>query len=90
MATVPDNKTAIAAGGNGGRSVPTAAANEEMEKAKDIARRYRCQFIDLRDFQLHHDLFKNIPVHLMFRYNFVPLEETEDGRWPLPSPTPAS
>jgi type IV pilus assembly protein PilB len=79
MATVPDNKTAVIAGGNGGRTAP-ATANEELEKAKDIARRYRCQFIDLRDFQLHHDLFKNIPVHLMFRYNFVPLEETEDGR----------
>ena len=32
------------------------------------------------DFQLHHDLFKKIPVDLMFRYNFVPLEETADGR----------
>jgi type IV pilus assembly protein PilB len=83
MATVPDNKQAVIAGGNGGRivsPVATNAAGDELEKAKDIARRYRCQFIDLRDFQLHHDLFKNIPVHLMFRYNFVPLEETEDGR----------
>jgi type II secretory ATPase GspE/PulE/Tfp pilus assembly ATPase PilB-like protein len=77
MATVPDNKTAIIAGGNGGRS---ASANEELEKAKDVARRYRCQFIDLHDFQLHHDLFKKISPHLMFRYLFVPLEETEDGR----------
>ena len=32
------------------------------------------------DFQLHHDLFKKIPVDLMFRYNFVPLDETADGR----------
>jgi type IV pilus assembly protein PilB len=80
MATVPENKAAIAGGANGGRVAPPPAVNEEMEKAKDIARRYRCQFIDLRDFQLHHDLFKSIPVHLMFRYNFVPLEDTEDGR----------
>jgi len=29
---------------------------------------------------LHHDLFEKIPVHLMFRYNFVPLDETTDGR----------
>ncbi len=49
-------------------------------KAQDIARRYRCEFVDLHNFQLHHDLFKKIPVDLMFRYNFVPLEETEDGR----------
>jgi type IV pilus assembly protein PilB len=80
MATVPDNKTAIVAGGNGGRMTAPGAVNEELEKAKDVARRYRCQFVDLHNFQLHHDLFKNIPVHLMFRYNFVPLEETEDGR----------
>lgn len=53
---------------------------EELEKARDIARRYRCEFVDLHDFQLHHDLFTSIPVHLMFRYNFIPLEETKDGR----------
>jgi type IV pilus assembly protein PilB len=79
MATVPENKTILAGGGNGGR-VPPGAQDEELVKAQDIARRYRCQFVDLHNFQLHHELFKNIPVHLMFRYNFVPLEETEDGR----------
>ncbi len=52
----------------------------DLEKAQDVARRYRCEFVDLQNFQLHHDLFKTIPVHLMFRYNFIPLEETHDGR----------
>jgi type IV pilus assembly protein PilB len=87
MATMPENKAAIAGGGNGGRvpsgpqpGPPSGAHSEELEKAQDVARRYRCQFVDLHNFQLHHDLFKKIPVHLMFRYNFVPLEETEDGR----------
>jgi type IV pilus assembly protein PilB len=87
MATMPENKAALAGGGNGGRvpsghqpAAPSGAHDEELEKAQDVARRYRCQFVDLRNFQLHHDLFKIIPVHLMFRYNFVPLEETEDGR----------
>jgi type IV pilus assembly protein PilB len=79
MATMPENKAAFSGGANGGRVAP-GARNEELEKAQDIAHRYRCQFIDLHNFQLHHDLFKKIPVHLMFRYNFVPLEETEDGR----------
>jgi len=51
-----------------------------VERARDIARRYRCEFVDLSDFQLHHDLFEKIPVHLMFRYKFVPLDETPDGR----------
>jgi type IV pilus assembly protein PilB len=54
--------------------------DDDVDKAKDIARRYRCEFVDLRGFQLQHDLFKKIQVHLMFRYNFVPLEETRDGR----------
>jgi type IV pilus assembly protein PilB len=76
---MPEHKTVFVNGGNGGRVAP-GAHNEELEKAQDVARRYRCQFVDLQNFQLHHDLFKNIPVHLMFRYNFVPLEETEDGR----------
>ncbi len=65
-------------GSNGASRAETLAA--DMERAQDIARRYRCEFVDLRNFQLQHDLFKKIPVDLMFRYNFVPLEETEDGR----------
>jgi type II secretory ATPase GspE/PulE/Tfp pilus assembly ATPase PilB-like protein len=77
MATTTENKT-VFVGGNGSAAPGTHA--EELERAQDIARRYRCQFVDLHNFQLHHDLFKTIPVHLMFRYNFVPLEETEDGR----------
>src|ERR1700684_4163685 len=77
MASTTENK-AVFVGGNGTAAPGTHA--EELEKAQDIARRYRCQFVDLHNFSLHHDLFKTIPVHLMFRYNFVPLEETEDGR----------
>jgi len=78
-----EKKTAavVNGGANGGRLTPEPAiAGDELERARDIARRYRCEFIDLSDFQLHHDLFEKIPVHLMFRYNFVPLEETADGR----------
>ncbi len=57
-----------------------AATPDDVERAKEVARRYRREFVDLRNFQLHHDLFKKVPVDLMFRYNFVPLEETADGR----------
>ena len=79
MAGMTENKTAVI---NGTGAVPAAPAvvPSEQEKAQDIARRYRCEFIDLHNFQLQHDLFKTIPVHLMFRYNFIPLEETRDGR----------
>src|SRR5271165_6595718 len=77
-----EKKAALVNGGNGGKLIPEAAAPipDELERARDIARRYRCEFIDLKDFQLHHDLFEKIPVDLMFRYKFVPLEETPDGR----------
>src|SRR5450759_2663869 len=75
-----DKKTVLLNGGNGGKLVPTVPVPDELERARDIARRYRCEFIDLSDFQLHHDLFEKIPVDLMFRYNFVPLDETPDGR----------
>ncbi len=81
MASTAENKTtAVYANGGNGAKLASGAKNEELEKAQDIARRYRCQFVDLHNFQLHHDLFKTISPHLMFRYNFVPLEETEDGR----------
>src|SRR5512135_2372195 len=74
-----DKKSLFANGGNGGR-IAAETPSDELSRARDVARRYRCQFVDLHNFQLHHDLFKTIPVHLMFRYNFVPLQETEDGR----------
>ena len=74
-----EKKSIVTNGGNGGRTVPVNAS-DELEKAKDVARRYRCEFVDLNEFQLHHDLFEKIPVDLMFRYNFVPLEETREGK----------
>src|SRR5947208_8421231 len=79
MATA-DKKSLFVNGGNGGQMVSTGNPVSDLERAQDVARRYRCEFVDLSDFQLHHELFKKIPVELMFRYNFVPLEETTDGR----------
>ena len=66
-------------GGNGGRAPATTKAEEEA-RAHDLAARYRSEYVDLKHFRIQHDLFRSIPVDLMFRYNFVPLEETEDGR----------
>ena len=75
-----ETKSVVAHGGNGGARLAPPPHVVDVEKAQDVARRYRCEFVDLHNFQLHHDLFKQIPVELMFRYNFVPLEETPDGR----------
>src|SRR6195952_1099788 len=51
---------------------------EETAHAQMLARRYRCDFVDLKNFRIHHELFRSVPVDLMFRYNFVPLEQLED------------
>ena len=48
-----------------------------QQKARDMAARYRCEFVDLRDYHLDAELFKTVPVDLMFRYNFVPLEQND-------------
>ena len=46
----------------------------EVEQAKAMAARYRCEYVDLREASIDHDLFRSIPVDLMFRYNFVPMK----------------
>jgi len=80
MASTVEKKPAVPAGGNGQPAPVTRNSGDELARAQDIARRYRCEFVDLRDFQLHHDLFSKIDPRLMFRYNFVPLEETREGK----------
>src|ERR1700674_1925140 len=50
-----------------------ADPQEEITQAKTIASRYRCEFVDLREVRIDHDLFHSVPVDLMFRYNFVPI-----------------
>jgi type IV pilus assembly protein PilB len=75
-----EKKSIFVNGGNGGQVATSGTSADELDRARDVARRYRCEFIDLNDFQLQHDLFKKVPVDLMFRYNFVPLEETDEGK----------
>src|SRR5574340_610691 len=45
----------------------------EAQQAQAAAARYRCEYVDLREGSIDHELFRSIPVDLMFRYNFVPL-----------------
>src|SRR5437899_954581 len=73
-----DKKSLFVNGADAARMAPENVS-DELERAQDVARRYRCEYVNLTDFSLQHDLFKKIPVDLMFRYNFVPLEETRDG-----------
>jgi type IV pilus assembly protein PilB len=47
---------------------------DEIAQAKAVAARYRCDFVDLREVRIDHELFHSVPVDLMFRYNFVPIQ----------------
>ncbi len=47
---------------------------QETAQARNLAARYRCEFVDLREARIDHDLFHAVPVDLMFRYNFVPMQ----------------
>src|SRR5580704_15648317 len=51
---------------------------DETTRARAVGMRYRCEFVDLKNFRIQHDLFRTVPVDMMFRYNFVPLEQHED------------
>ncbi|HWB98443.1 MAG TPA: GspE/PulE family protein, partial [Bryobacteraceae bacterium] len=50
------------------------SAMGEIASAQATAARYRCEYVDLRDGAIDVELFRSIPVDLMFRYNFVPLK----------------
>ena len=67
---------------NGTKDVAIHAGtpDEEQARARDLARRYRSEFVDLRNFHIQHELFRSVPVDLMFRYNFVPLETLAEGQ----------
>jgi type IV pilus assembly protein PilB len=71
-----DAKTSMTAPVNG-KDVEDPA--EQERRARDLAARYRCEFIHLRDHKIDPDLFRSIPVDWMFRYNFVPLQLSEGG-----------
>jgi type IV pilus assembly protein PilB len=53
------------------------ALSEELH-AQRMAERLRIPYVDLTDFQIDPDLFRSIPVDLMFRYNFVPWRAEEN------------
>jgi type IV pilus assembly protein PilB len=46
----------------------------QVQRAQELAARYRCEFVDLSRQRIDSDLFRLIPVDLMFRYHFIPLE----------------
>jgi type IV pilus assembly protein PilB len=60
-------------------SAPLPGSEEERAQAELLAGRYHAEFVDLKNFKIQHDLLRTVPVELMFRYNFVPIEEELDA-----------
>jgi type II secretory ATPase GspE/PulE/Tfp pilus assembly ATPase PilB-like protein len=58
---------------------PFADASAEEDAARDLARRYRLEYVDVGSFAPDPDILKSVPVELMFRYNFLPYRR-ENGR----------
>jgi type IV pilus assembly protein PilB len=56
--------------------IPTES--DEIAHAQALARRYRCEYIDLKTFRIQTEVVRSVPVDIMFRYNFLPLEQLED------------
>jgi type IV pilus assembly protein PilB len=55
------------------RLIPQDPA-QEAARARTLAQRYYHEFVDLKEVRIDHDLFHSVPVDLMFRYNFVPIQ----------------
>src|SRR6476620_10601180 len=58
---------------------PVLNGMDERAQAEALAARYRAEFVDLKNFRIQHDLLRTVPVELMFRYNFVPIEQRADS-----------
>src|ERR1700684_1683043 len=58
---------------------PIPGTVDARTQAEALARRYHAEFVDLKNFKIQHELLRTVPVELMFRYNFVPIELTADA-----------
>jgi type IV pilus assembly protein PilB len=58
--------------------IPLPTEQDEIAQTQALAKRYRSEFVDLRNFRIQHEVLRSVPVDMMFRYNFVPLEQLED------------
>src|SRR4026209_2777692 len=45
----------------------------EVTRARQLAARYRREFVDMDEFRIDQELLRSIPADLMLRYGFVPL-----------------
>ena len=69
-----DEKAATATEPGAGEAI----LSEEYQ-AQRLAERMGIDYVDLEHFEIDPELFRSLPVDLMFRYNFVPRHRTEKG-----------
>src|SRR3954462_13897890 len=50
----------------------------EAARAQRLAQQYGFEYVHIEHFQVDHQLFKDIPLELMIRYQFLP-EKRENG-----------
>src|SRR5436305_1533500 len=55
-----------------------AAPTGEAARAQRLAEQYGFEFVNLDHFQVDHQLFKDVPLELMIRYQLLP-EKRENG-----------
>ena len=60
-------------------AIPMPTGTDDRSQAEALAKRYCAEFVDLKNFKIQHDLLRTVPVELMFRYNFVPIEQQGDA-----------
>jgi len=60
-------------------AIPLLTGEDERAQAESLAERYHAEFVDLKNFKIQHELLRTVPVELMFRYNFVPIEQHPDA-----------
>ena len=54
-------------------------AAAEVARARDLAGRYRLEYVDMERYYVDQDLLRSIPADLMLRYRFVPRRRTGDA-----------
>ncbi len=69
---MPDSTDGTPVQGGAAAAAPEIDRVSEEVQSRRLATRLGIEFVDLDVFEINHDLFRAIPVELMFRYNFVP------------------
>jgi type IV pilus assembly protein PilB len=64
--------------GNDGEEETIDVLSGELQ-AQRVAERLGLEYVNLEEFEIDPELFRSIPVDLMFRYNFVPRRRTATG-----------